>query len=98
MANIFGFGTYGCILAHQVRFHCECNTEFNLLDWFWEYNEAGNQIKVVLELCMIQLYFSVSSNCQDCWFDTSESYFLREEHHKLPKEEQLDLPSYQKET
>lgn len=86
MANIFGFGTYGCILAHQIRFHCECNTQFNLLDWFYEYNELGNQIKIIAELFKVQFYFSISSNCQDCWFDTHESYFLRQDHQNLDKE------------
>lgn len=95
MANIFGFGTYGCILAHQIRFHCECNTEFNLFDWYCEYNESGNQLKVVFELLCVQMYFSVSSNCQDCWFDTSESYFIREEHNKLNKNiEKADNSDY----
>lgn len=90
MANIFGFGTYACILGHQVRFHCECNTLFNWYDWFYEYNELGNQIKLVIEICKIQMYFSVSSNTQDCWFDSYESYYLRQEHQKLPPNQ--DLP------
>jgi hypothetical protein len=36
------------------------------------------------------MYFSVSSNTQDCWFDSYESYYLRQEHQKLPPNQ--DLP------
>lgn len=85
MANLFGFGGFTCLLAHQIRLHVECNTIFNWYSWMVEYNEPANQLKIVLELCKIQLYISIGSNVQDCWFDSEDSYFLRVEHEQEPK-------------
>jgi hypothetical protein len=93
--NLFGFGTYFCALGHQIRFHCECNTLFNWYDWFYEYEELSNQIKLVIEICKIQMYFSIGSNIQDCWYDSYESYFLRQEHQKLPSQSDIPYEDYE---
>lgn len=91
MANIFGFGTYGGILGHYFKFHIECNTFFSWFDYLFEYNEAENGVRIMMELCKIQLFLAISSNIQDVYNYTSTSYFLRQERGEdLPQIETLE--------
>ena len=92
MANIFGFGGYGGFLGHYFKFHVECSTFFHWFDYMLEFNEEENGVRVMLELCKIQMFFAISSNIQDVYNYTHSSYFLRQEHSDIPPEV-LDLSS-----
>ena len=79
MANLFGFGTYGGILGHYIKFHLECSTLFKWFDWFVEFNEEDNSVRILIEFLKVQIYMAISSNIQDVYNFTHESYFIRQE-------------------
>ena len=84
--NIAGFGTYFSILGHCVRLHIEANTYYNWFDWRFEYDESLNGIRLITEFLKIQVFIGIGSNVQDVWFFDSSSYFLQQEHDRIPKE------------
>lgn len=84
MANLFGFGTYGGVLGHYLKFHIEANTDFNWLSCMAEFSEEENGVRILIELCKVQMFMAISSNIQDVYNYTSSSYFLRQEHAKEP--------------
>lgn len=90
MANLFGFNFTGGVLGHYMRLHIECNTLFHWLDYMFEYNEEDNSIKLILELCKVQLYFAISSNIQDVFNFVNTSYFVRQDHNLLSDEDLED--------
>ena len=51
-----------------------------------EFNEEENGVRVMFELCKIQMFLAISSNIQDVYNYTSSSYFLRQEHSDIPPE------------
>lgn len=92
--NIFGFGAYFSLLGHCVRLHIEANTYYNWFDWQVSYDESLNGIRIMIEFLKIQTFIGIGSNTQDIWFFDSGSYFIRQEHDKMPKElENLDMAS-----
>ena len=84
--NIFGFGTYFSLLGHCVRLHIEANTYYNWFDWQMSYDESLNGIRIMIEFLKIQTFIGIGSNTQDIWFFDSGSYFIQQEHNKIPKE------------
>lgn len=84
--NIFGFGTYFNLLGHSIRLHIEANTYFNWFDWQLNYDESLNGARIMIEFLKIQTFIGIGSNVQDTWFFDSSSFFIRQDHDKMPKE------------
>lgn len=95
MANIFGF-TFGfCLFGHSIRLHIESNTLYGWFNYNLMYDETSNGITLMFEVCKVQLMFSVLSNCQDFWFNSPDSYFIRQ--NKLNDEEYTKIDEYNNE-
>ncbi len=90
--NIISFGGYTSILGHCVRLHIEANTYYNWFDYQFEYDEALNGVRLIIEFLKIQIFLGIGANVQDCWFFDSDTYFLRMNHNKQPEYNQDDLP------
>lgn len=82
---LFGITFGGALLSHSFRFHIECNTYNSWFAHYFEYIEQSNGFVMALELCKIQLYMCVLSSCQDLYMNTSDSFFVRQEHAKDPQ-------------
>lgn len=91
MANLFGFSLTCGFLGHYAKIHIESNTIFNWFHYMIEYSEEDNSLKVILELCKVQLYLAISSNIQDVFNFVSTSYFLRQDHDLMPDDEDDEM-------
>lgn len=77
--SLFSFGLYFGLLSHAIRLHIEGHTCFKWFDYMFEYDEALNGIRIIIELFKVQLFIGIGSCVHDVWFFDSSSYFIRQE-------------------
>lgn len=87
--SFFSFGLYFGLLSHCIRIHFEAHSKFKMFYYILEYDEAINGVRILLELCKVQLFIGIASCIHDSWFYSSDTYFIRQE--RLDNE---NLPYY----